>query len=981
MPFPFTEVCILLQRHEDIETGRPPILHRDQKEARLRAVTESWFKSHRSAIGQLDADSSVALLSTLLPERRTDRVYNIRAARLVHILSRSLGLSASLTRDLHAHDRPGHGDLAQCLERVLTSGGPPARPPVTVDEVDHMLRFLAGGCIFSDPNIQRIPPGSSEARDTLIGNLLKRLSPNEAKWLVRLILKDFTPVRLNETHILKSHHFLLPGILRFQDHFDAALGLLKGALNEYPNHPDPRSERLHFQSAAKYLKPTVGVKVGRPNFHKARGIDHCIRMLGETRWVLERKYDGEYCEVHVDLANSKTPAECITIFSKSGKNSTADRQSLLPTLVDTLRLGKQDCKINRQAILLGEMVVYSDKDRCILPFDEIRKHVLRSGRAIGTDADSFPKAGEHLAIVFFDLLLLDDEVVMNKPVEERRQWLREVYRKISGHALGAEWKMVNFSARPVARRILMQQFAASIAQRCEGLVLKPCGVPYFSLEVNPASYAQSYIKLKKDYMTGMGDEADLAVVGGSYSAQQAASCGVPGIRWTEFHLGCLMNKVDVSRFDARPRFKVVGRIQQEHCIPKPILQAANTLGQYYAAPFKPGDSPETFDLDTMPGARIDAVFSKPFVFEVLGSGFEKPSNCNFYMLRHPRVTKLHEDRTWRDAISMQELQESAAAARSAAADSESQETRRWLDKLERKSRRKFERERTTTPKTRTTATPSTSRLSTSRTKVVSSVVRSGNCVQRSKPAEDISMLNGTTLIAEPSTTTNKRSRHENSQTPCPPAKRQRDAKWANKRNVSAVSNAFPLVDITNQAAVPSKTPASSDLEPMLLKRVSALFEPLISNGSRHPSSHCPGSSCHLNNSTVYLSPCISYTPYISHDLLSPHLENPGCAVLTRNLSDWDREANAHSALCETVSESPAYQGRRKVVLVESKRREATSNVVRGLQEKGLRETIEVWDWWLLEDEERKEDGNEWFLGSLECNAKSLEIEWKGADWL
>jgi DNA ligase 4 len=39
----------------------------------------------------------------------------------------------------------------------------------------------------------------------------------------------------------------------------------------------------------------------------------------------ERKYDGEYCQVHIDLGENKS---CIKIFSKSGKDSTNDRIGL-----------------------------------------------------------------------------------------------------------------------------------------------------------------------------------------------------------------------------------------------------------------------------------------------------------------------------------------------------------------------------------------------------------------------------------------------------------------------------------------------------------------------------------------------------------------------------------------------------------------------------------------------------------------------------
>ena len=157
------------------------------------------------------------------------------------------------------------------------------------------------------------------------------------------------------------------------------------------------------------------------------------------------------------------------------------------------------------------------------------------------------------------------------------------------------------------------------------------------------------------------------------------------------------NKFDVLRFDARPRFKLVGMIQQDQCIPKPILQAANSIAKFTAKPYTADQSALGFDLEHDPALKIQSLFNTPLVFEILGSGFEKPSNCNFLMLRHPRVKKLHEDRSWKDCVSIQELQDQAYNARGSTGDSESQETRKWIEKLERKLKRKSDWRRSATP--------------------------------------------------------------------------------------------------------------------------------------------------------------------------------------------------------------------------------------------------------------------------------------------
>ncbi|KAK5116187.1 hypothetical protein LTR62_008513 [Meristemomyces frigidus] len=930
MPFQLSSFILLLSRLEKIETRHPPLLPSDKAEA-LKSITQQWFKSHQRTINDLDVPGSVALLSTLLPERRTDRVYGIQAHSLCRILCRSLGLSASRARGLQAYKQPGHGDLAVCLERVLKAGGPPARPPVCLEEVDDMLQQLAVQSRFSSPAVKSDAlPSSSEARDKLIGDVFKRVTAEEGKWLVRLMLKNFSPIRLHEGLVLKGFHFLLPDLLRFQSDFGAAMRMLKEdpELRQLPDHPDPRSERLFRQRAAEVLQPVVGIKVGRPEFVKARSIEHCLKMVGCRRGVLERKYDGEYCEIHIDQRISTNPLECIKIFSKSGKDSTADRQGLHETLVRCLRLGEPGCKIQEQAIFLGELVVYSDATKSVLAFDKIRKHVLRSGVFLGTNQDSQPRAHEHLAIVFFDLLLLDDQVIMHESVEERRLQLKNVYRKIPGRAMSAEWKVIDFNHTGVARSRLLEQFAASIVERCEGLVLKPCGIPYFPLHSSTDDGYTCVIKLKKDYLADMGDEADFAVIGASYNAQQAAKSGVRGIKWTDFHLGCLTNAAAVRRYDAKPAFRIVGTVQQEACIPKPILGALNQQGAYMSSAYCHADPAAPFSIDDR-NTRIDVVFSTPFVVEVLGSGFDKPSDCDFYMLRHARFTKLHQDRSWKECVSFQEMQQQAADARSAPTEAlgELSETRRWIAKLESKLRRRLDKEGTLTPLSKRSS-------------------------PRTAPSTSGADLGGLTQVASL-----KRVRHgAGIGTPCPPAKRRCSA-----IDCTILAKPSPLTDITNQASrIHLSRRKSTTPKPHTLAPPPKALDPQLTLPRPHRANPCSSTKCLFNSAALFLPPCLrNRPPYITQTLLSRH----SSTLLTNNLQYWDREAFSHPPGAAVVAESQAYGGMRKIVLVDARDTERVGDVVREILALGgggggagdgggnkgaLRERIEVYDWRVLE---------------------------------
>jgi DNA ligase-4 len=148
----------------------------------------------------------------------------------------------------------------------------------------------------------------ADARD--LNGLFTSLTARDAKWFSRLILKDFTPVVLDEQAVCKAYNPNLPQALAIRDDFAAALSLLR------ESNDASRPKNL--------IK--LGVKIGRQPWLKARSIKHCADMIDRRQISCEQKIDGEYCQIHVDV--SKPPGHEIQIFSKSGKDSTKDRQRL-----------------------------------------------------------------------------------------------------------------------------------------------------------------------------------------------------------------------------------------------------------------------------------------------------------------------------------------------------------------------------------------------------------------------------------------------------------------------------------------------------------------------------------------------------------------------------------------------------------------------------------------------------------------------------
>lgn len=1038
MPFKFAYFCDLLERLEDLETADPPLLVARKVEQQNETL-HRWFAGHRKTIDTRRTDRA-ALLSSFLPERRTDRVYGLQEVSLSRVLGRCLGLGSKRLQDLHAWNPSCAGDLARWVARIqsVTDASLPVCT-ISVEEIDNVLHDLAKQCRFSSPNVRskkisaQTGTGHRETQDhkvtpdEILRPIIQRLRSRELKWFVRIILKKIAPVVLDEHLILKSIHFLLPRILKFQSSFGAAFEILSNPLLAVlPTQQQGALSESTWTSVASCLRPRLGVKIGRPQFNKARSIKHCLALTGKRRWNIEPKYDGEYCQVHVDLTKGRN---CIQIFSKNGKDSTMDKLKLHSWIKRCLRIGTKECKFRTRCIVEGEMVVYSDKDNSILEFSKIRKHVPRSGTLIGTRADSQAHDCEHLMIIFFDALLIDDDNVMSERYEERRRRLRELLLYFPGRAQTADWGTIDFSKISSARaaKRIAKAFAKAIASRCEGLVLKPTDGPYFSVrDPRPGCFDGQVIKLKKDYIPGLGDTADFAVLGASYNAADAHAGHIVG-KYTSFAIGCLDNKEEVLRFSTLPIFRFLGMIGRPCISPENIVQLTS-LGQYTEESLSTPHTPTAFRLtDPRSTSSITAAFTKPFIVEVLGAGFEKPPNTDYYMLRFPRIIKIHHDRSYEDVVSFSALQSMAKESFKQPDDLRQKEAE-WLEKIVQTGwpKRKVYvdndsafSQHTTEQMTSTNTSPvktprwivdETTAVREDPTEAVLACVPAGIMKQLanntqamrssadlgSDPPPRLAVLSDSTkrksdFIHEavrqesfkvrkvmhnaPEPVTNSDSIESSFQL-CSRVLRE----IKNASSLNAVSRITRLAfaerslpapklpeDIGEQLVVPTRPPVSAD-------------DSVSSSLNFHTAPSSPivtRAAAKFANSAFYLAPCLAKTPYL-HDLLeslhnrssipTTHRQT-GKIPWTTNIAHWQRAvATRPTPWGAVVHESQAFEGLAKVAIVESKRMEPTSSVVQDLLMLDLviDEVVEVWDWRAVEAAADCVSVNQdkWYLGCV-----------------
>lgn len=288
-------------------------------------------------------------------------------------------------------------------------------------------------------------------------------------------------------------------------------------------------------------------------------------------------------------------------------------------------------------------------------------------------------------LIFYDLIVLDDDNATTRPHKERRQILEKVVTVIPGVSGIVEREIIDFS-RPQSKEQLQEAFARSIRYRWEGLVLKPCDELYFQAPRSDKDFVGVWIKLKKDLIAGMGDTADFAIVGASYDVNDAQKMkNLKGLNWTEFQIAVLENKSDVQRFRRTPRYRVVDKVHR-YGMSEAIMATLNTYGKFKQIPYSDTDASAHVGYDiehrNLRFAEPEVLFKDPFVVEVFGAGFDKNGSSDFYIIRFPRIKKIHSDRSATEVIGFDELQEQAVEAIKVLNEPASQEEARWLEKLQ-----------------------------------------------------------------------------------------------------------------------------------------------------------------------------------------------------------------------------------------------------------------------------------------------------------
>ncbi|KAJ1981244.1 ATP-dependent DNA ligase Cdc17 [Dimargaris xerosporica] len=358
-------------------------------------------------------------------------------------------------------------------------------------------RKLQVGYVFK--TLKQIATTSGHASMKLkvdrIKGLLAGCQNSEAKYLMRS-LEGKLRIGLAEQTVLAAlaHAFVhrrpepLPEAL--EDRvlvLQEAAATVKSVYNELPNYDKivPTLLDQGLDELPQVCKLTAGIPVKPMLAHPTKAISEVLDRFEGHTFTCEYKYDGERAQIH-RLATGET-----MIFSRNAEDMTAK----YPDVVDKIN---RAVKSTTQSFILDcEAVAWDRVQDKILPFQVLstrkRKDVKESEITV------------QVCIFAFDLLFLNGQSLLRTPLEDRQQLLGGAFQRVQGDFEFA--KALRTSEVEEIQTFLDE----SIHDNCEGLMIKMLDGDEASYE--PSKRSRNWLKVKKDYIMGLGDSLDLVVVG------------------------------------------------------------------------------------------------------------------------------------------------------------------------------------------------------------------------------------------------------------------------------------------------------------------------------------------------------------------------------------------------------------------------------------------------------------------------------------
>jgi len=340
---------------------------------------------------------------------------------------------------------------------------------------------------------------SQDEKIKLLCDLMFKADKDEIKFLVRSLQKSLK-IGASFKTILSAFSRAITKILKNKTDEKEIYRILLASKNQLSDEDiffghiiELIQKKTNFSELIDLCQIRCGIPVNPQLARPTTGIKVIFDRFADTPFTCEYKYDGFRGQIH--YYNKKTQ-----IFSRNLEDMTETYPDVVEFINNFIKESAE--KNNKQLnsfILDCEMVAYDKKNDKILPFQQL---TTRSRKNVDLATITI-----HVCMFCFDILLLNDEILINKTLRERRKYLYSTftesqYIQFAKHLdSGDAQEMENFMTE-------------SVSSGCEGLIVKAIDK---NSEYMPGQRNFNWLKLKKDYLdTSLGDSIDLVIIGAQY---------------------------------------------------------------------------------------------------------------------------------------------------------------------------------------------------------------------------------------------------------------------------------------------------------------------------------------------------------------------------------------------------------------------------------------------------------------------------------
>ncbi|ETI19421.1 hypothetical protein G647_09255 [Cladophialophora carrionii CBS 160.54] len=338
--------------------------------------------------------------------------------------------------------------------------------------------------------------------------------PSEAKFLVRFLEGKLRLGLAEKTVIIAlaqavvTHEAAQTGKVPSTEKLAEGEAALKTVYSELPSYeviiPAMLEHGIFNLHETCKLQPGVPLKpmLAKPT----KSITEVLDRFEGKDFTCEYKYDGERAQIHyvAPEAASEFPAAENTL-SKDPKafkglaaifsRNSEDLSKKYPDILEKLNTWIKPS--TKSFVLDCETVAWDPQNKRVLPFQQL---MTRKRKDVKT-SDVTVK----VCVFAFDMLFYNGEALVKKSLRERRELLHSAFQLVEGEFQFAQYG----DAKDVEE--IQHLLDDSVKASCEGLMVKMLDTEESGYE--PSKRSRNWLKVKKDYLSGVGDSLDLVVLG------------------------------------------------------------------------------------------------------------------------------------------------------------------------------------------------------------------------------------------------------------------------------------------------------------------------------------------------------------------------------------------------------------------------------------------------------------------------------------